>query len=404
MVHRAPSAFPAALLGSGRPLTLRGAGHSCDGQTVTDGELLVTYAPKAVAPQLRELGADLFEAPAGVSWYGLERYLNRRGRSFPVLPNHLHMSVGGTLSVGGIGIDSVRHGMQIDHVERIQLIDGTGTSRWCSRTEHPELFRFALGGLGTVGLIERAVLRTVPYHRDTHLHRIFHTGLADLAEHTEDIARRDDVDVHWATMRRGRIFSVTGRRGHDPRRCESDGCSAIADLPFDGHPESDHGPGRSGRGRMWSDYVVPAGKLAPMLGAVETLRRRPPLQHIPTMVYLLIVRRPHPGSSFAFAPAGTSPVSIAVGVYTSVDRDPATVAAVRTAFGELLRSCRELGGRPYLYGVTDLERAMAEQLYGPALDRLVELRRAHAVQHLNAHLPLVRAAVARGRSDHVGVP
>jgi hypothetical protein len=67
-----PSAFPSALLGSGRPMTLRGAGHSCDGQTVTDGELLVTYAPDTAAAQIRELHAGLIEVPAGVSWYGLD--------------------------------------------------------------------------------------------------------------------------------------------------------------------------------------------------------------------------------------------------------------------------------------------------------------------------------------------
>ncbi|WP_460696577.1 FAD-binding oxidoreductase [Nocardia thraciensis] len=389
-----PSAFPAALLGSGRPLTLRGAGHSCDGQTVTDGELLVTYAPKSVAAQVRELDADLVETPAGMSWYGLERYLNSRGRSFPVLPNYLHMSIGGTLSVGGIGIDSIRHGMQVDHVERIQLIDGTGASRWCSRTEHPELFRFALGGLGTVGLIERAVLRTVPYRRDTHLHRTFHVDLAELAEHTEAVARRDDVEVYWAMLRRGRIFSVSGRRGGDRQRCDGEDSAVVSDLPFDGHPDTDHASESFDRARLWTDYVVPAGRLAPMLAAIEAERRRSPLRHIPTMVYLLIVRRPPGRPSFAFAPIGDAPVSIGVGIYASIDGDPATAAAVRGVFGELLRLCCESGGRPYLYGVTDFEEDLAQRFYGRDLDELARLRSVHRAEHINAQLPLVRAATA----------
>ncbi|RDI54544.1 FAD-binding protein [Nocardia mexicana] len=389
-----PSAFPSALLGSGRPLTIRGAGHSCDGQTVTDGELLVTYAPKSAAPQVREVGDGLVEVPVGMSWYGLERYLNRRGRSFPVLPNYLHMSVGGTLSVGGIGIDSVRRGMQVDHVDRIQLIDGTGTSRWCSRVDHPELFRFALAGLGTVGLIERAVLHTVPYQRETHLHRTNHASLAELAEHTEEIARRGDADIYWAMLRRGRISSVVGWRGSDSR-CDTEDCAVVSDLTFARHPDTGQSSRNSDRVRMWADYVVPAGQLAPMLERVEAMTRKSPLAHVPTMLYSLIVRRGTGSTSFAFSPAGTAPVSIGVGVYTSPDRDSAAIVAVRRVFRELLQLCCELGGRPYLYGVADLDGSLADSLYGPELDRLAHLRSAHHLEHLNAHLPLVQAAAGR---------
>ncbi|MFF0453748.1 FAD-binding protein [Nocardia africana] len=392
-----PAAFPAALLGSGRPLTLRGSGHSCDGQTVSDAELLVTYAPETAAQQVRDLGDGLFEVPAGASWYGLERYLNRHGRAVPVLPNYLHMSVGGTLSVGGIGIDSVRAGMQIDHVERIQLIDGMGVSRWCSRTEHPELFRFALGGLGTVGLIERAVLRTVPNHTGTHLHRVDHATLAELGEYTERIARRDDIDIYWASMRRGRISSTVGWRSGDHAQCAAGNCEIASDLTFVGHPETAQAP-PSDRVRLWADYVVPAGQFVPMLAAVEEICHRSPIDLALTMVYILIIRRPIGAPAFAFAPVGAGPVSIGVGLYTSVEGTPASIEATRSILRGPARQCCESGGRPYLYGVSDLDATTARRLYGTDLDRLAALRSSHRLQHLNAHLPLVQAAAGAGGS------
>ncbi|MGY2122504.1 FAD-binding protein [Nocardia gipuzkoensis] len=389
-----PAAFPAALLGSGRSLTLRGAGHSCDGQTVTDGELLVTYAPDTAAPQVRDLGDGLVEVPAGMSWYGLERYLNRRGRAVPVLPNYLHLSVGGTLSVGGAGISSVRYGMQVDHVERIQLVDGTGTSRWCSRTAHPELFRFALGGLGMVGLIERAVLRTVPYLRYTHVHRAHHATLAELVEHTERIAQRDDVDIYCAFLRRGMLGSTTGWAGGDVKRCADENCAISRDLPLIGHSDTAQTSDTSGdQVRLWTDYVVPAGRLAEMAAAVEALLHRPPLNRVRTELYILIVRRPPDATSFAFTPTSTAPLSIGLGVYTWVDRAPATTAAIRDEFRNLMDRCCELGGRPYLYGVHDLDDSLAERLYGTDLDRLARLRDWHRLEHVNAHLPLVRTAL-----------
>lgn len=390
-IHRMPAAFPAALLGSGRPLTLRGAGHSCDGQTVSDAELLVTYAPETAVQQVRDLGGGLFEVPAGASWYGLERYLNRHGRAVPVLPNCLHMSVGGTLSVGGIGIDSVRRGMQIDHVERIQLIDGMGISRWCSRTEHPELFRFALGGLGTVGLIERAVLRTIPHRSDTHLHRVDHATLGELGEYAERIAQRDDVDIYWASMRRGKISSTVGWRSGDRARCAAGNCEIASDLTFGGHPDIAQAP-PADRVRLWADYVVPAGQFVPMIAAVEDICHRLPIDHALTMVYILIIRRSIGAPAFAFAPVGAAPVSIGVGLYTSVERTGAAIEATRLALRGLSQQCCELDGRPYLYGVADLDASTARRLYGTDLDRLADLRSSHRLHHLNAHLPLVRAA------------
>ncbi|MFQ6332135.1 FAD-binding protein [Nocardia sp. CWNU-33] len=387
-----PAAFPSVLIGSGRPLTLRGAGHSCGGQTVTGDELLVTYAPDTAANQVRDLGDGLIEVPAGMDWYGLERYLNRRGRAFPVLTDYLHMSVGGTLSVGGFGTNSVRYGMQVDHVERIQLIDGMGASRWCSRTDHPELFRFALGGLGTVGLIERAVLRTVPYQRYTHVHRTRHASLTELVEHTERIAQRDDVDIYCASLRGGMLSSTTGWGGISAQRCSNENCSIVPDLPFAEHT------GRaaatpSDKVRLWTDYVVPAAQFAPMLAAAEALLHRAPLNRVLTMLYILIVRRPAAATPFAFAPVGTDPVSIGLGLYTSVERDPAAIAATRHMFRDLLERCCELGGHPYLYGVNDLDDSLAERLYGTDLDQLAQLRSSHRLEHVNAHLPLVKATV-----------
>ncbi|MFI5534882.1 FAD-binding protein [Nocardia sp. NPDC051900] len=388
-----PSAFPSALLGSGRPLTLRGAGHSCDGQTVTDGELLVTYAPDTADRQVRDLGESLIEVPAGISWHGLERHLNRRGRTAPVLPNYLRMSVGGTLSVGGAGVDSVRYGMQVDHVERIQLIDGTGSSRWCSRTDHPELFRFALGGLGMAGLIERAVLRTVPHHRYIHVHHARHAALAELADYTEQIAQRDDVDIYRASLRRGRLASITGWRTNKPTRCDVGKCVTLPNLPLLGDGDVAERASRSpDQAQLWTDYLVPAGRFARMLAAVETLLHRDPLNRVHMMLYILILRRPPDAIPFAFTPVRTDPVSIGLGVYTSFSNDPATEVAIRDVFRDLLDHCCKLDGRPYLYGANDFDDLLARQLYGADLDRLAELRSRYRLEHVNAHLPLVRAA------------
>ncbi|MGW0004450.1 FAD-binding oxidoreductase [Nocardia grenadensis] len=385
-----PTAFPSAVLGAGRPLTLRGAGHSCDGQTVAGNELLVTYDPAGTEHQVREVGEDAVEVPAGTSWRLVERYLNARGRTVPVLTDHLPVSVGGTLSVGGLGATSLRYGMQVDQVERIQLTDGAGVSRWCSRTEHSELFRFALGGLGTLGLIERAVLRTVPLPRTSRLHRRSYPRLDDLVAYTEQIAARDDVDSFCASLRRGELSSTIGL----PDAFSRSRGDRWATVRHTARAELAHGrpvAPPDGWVRMWSDYVVPAGWLAPLVGV---LRSRVPLARLPVMLYFLVLRRPADATAFAFAPIGAAEVSIGMGVYMSVRRTPAAVESARRVFGALLEACAELGGRPYLYGVHDFEGSLVERLYGPDPARLAQLRSAYGLEHVNAHLPLVRAAVS----------
>ncbi|MET9834752.1 FAD-binding protein [Streptomyces sp. NPDC006385] len=387
-VHRMPGTSSAALLSSGRPLTLRGAGHSCDGQTVTNGDLLVTYAPDTPGSEVRDLGGDLVDVPAGMSWYGLEQELNRRGRTAPVLTDYLHMSVGGTLSVGGMGLNSVRHGLQCDQVERILLSDGTGVPRWCSRTAHPELFRFALGGLGQAGLIERAVLRTVPHHRHAHVHRVRHTTVTELAAYAERIADRDDIEHYNAYLSGGDLHTETGWYTDAPRPCRPQDCTIVPDLPFALHERRERWLAAfPGHVRMWTDYVMPAEQFAPMLATVDAHRRRPPLSRTLKAMYVLLVRRPPDATRFAFAPAGPVPVSLGVGMYTLVDRrDPLAVAATRRALRTLLERCRDLGGRPYLYGTNDLDAPLLKDLYGTDLDRLAQLRATHRLEHVNAHV------------------
>ncbi|PSR67272.1 hypothetical protein C8258_16800 [Nocardia sp. MDA0666] len=392
-VHRLPSAFPSALLGSGRPLTLRGSGHSCAGQTVTGDELLVTYAPESATREIRDLGEGLFEVPAGASWHGLERYLNRRGRAFPVLPDHLHMSVGGTLSVGGAGSGSIRSGWQIDHVERIQLIDGTGRHRWCSRTDHEELFRFALGGLGTVGLIERVVLRTVEHEPRLHEHRTDHASLGALAEHTIQVADRGDVDFYSGLAGRGRIRSTIVWRSAGPALpCEGEDCTVVAQSPVGQNDSHAAWTPLVDRARMWADYVVPVDRCVSMVETVAAQLDRAPFDSPATRVYILVIRRRADAVPFAFAPVLPAPVSVGVGLYATVERDPDAVADVRKAFRDLQRRCCELGGRPYLYGVADLDDAKAAGLYGDDLNRLAELRSALRLERVNAQLPIVLAA------------
>ena len=75
------------------------------------------------------------------------------------MPDAMILSVGGTLSVGGIGETSYRFGAQVDHVVELDVVTGTGELVTCSEEREAELFSMVLAGLGQCGIIVRARLR-----------------------------------------------------------------------------------------------------------------------------------------------------------------------------------------------------------------------------------------------------
>ncbi len=102
----------------------------------------------------------------------------------PVLPDYIGQTVGGTLSVGGIGAMSFREGAQIDHVVAIRAVTGDGHIVRCSARRNSELFEMLLAGQGQVGVIVEATLRLVP--APTHV-RVYDLVYADLASLLADL-------------------------------------------------------------------------------------------------------------------------------------------------------------------------------------------------------------------------
>ncbi|MFJ4191000.1 FAD-binding protein [Kitasatospora sp. NPDC089509] len=99
---------------------------------------------------------------AGVTWAQLADAGLAKGWVPPVLTDYLHLSVGGTLSVGGIGGAVQHHGLQTDTVREVEVVTGSGELVTASRERERELFEAVLAGGGQAGIIVRATLSLVP--------------------------------------------------------------------------------------------------------------------------------------------------------------------------------------------------------------------------------------------------
>jgi len=67
---------------------------------------------------------DTLDAEAGALWGDVAKAALARGRLPPVTPDAMMLSVGGTLSVGGMGETGFRCGAQVDHVLALDVVTG----------------------------------------------------------------------------------------------------------------------------------------------------------------------------------------------------------------------------------------------------------------------------------------
>jgi len=142
----------------GLTVSTRGGGHSQSHVGLSEGGILLAMASldRVLAIDQERLVADV---EAGVVWGNLLRELKPLGLAPPVLTNNLNVTVGGTLSVAGIGVASFRHGTQGDQVEELDVVTGGGETVTCAPDRNEELFWAAIAGLGQCGVITRARLK-----------------------------------------------------------------------------------------------------------------------------------------------------------------------------------------------------------------------------------------------------
>ena len=138
------------------PLTIRGGGHSQGGQSLSDGGLVLDTMR---LDRIRPPEGELVRAQGGAQWGKVLDAL-RGTRLLPlVMADIAEVTVGGTLSAGGLGTTSHRYGMQIVHVEQLEVVTGTGERVLCSRTRNADLFDAVRGGQGQFGIITEAWIR-----------------------------------------------------------------------------------------------------------------------------------------------------------------------------------------------------------------------------------------------------
>lgn len=105
------------------PVVPRGCGHSTSGQSQSDGGILLDMRGLRAVGEVRP---DRVTVEAGATWREVLDATLPHGLTPPVLTDYLDLTVGGTLTIGGIGGTSHRYGKQTDNVLGMEVADPGG--------------------------------------------------------------------------------------------------------------------------------------------------------------------------------------------------------------------------------------------------------------------------------------
>jgi cytokinin dehydrogenase len=167
-------------------VAVRGRAHSLSGEALVDHGIVFDLS---TLKEVHGVSNHVAIVDAGCSWGDVLDATLPAGLTPPVLPDYAGLSVGGTLSLGGISPTTFRYGAQVDNVVSLQVVTGEGHILWCSRTRKRDLFEAVLAGQGQCAVIARAELRLVPAPATV---RVFSLAYADVATAMSDADRLVD--------------------------------------------------------------------------------------------------------------------------------------------------------------------------------------------------------------------
>ena len=174
------------------PVTVRGGGLTTEGESVAFGGVLLdmTGMSRVIAIDAPNLTV---RTQAGIFWHSLAEELRRENLDYLSAPLNMTSTVGGSLNVGGIDVNSPRLGCSADQAVALQVVTPTGEIVECSDADNEELFQRAILGYGQFGVITEATLKVRPY-TPIRMHYFYYSNLRTAIEDLQLLDRNDASD------------------------------------------------------------------------------------------------------------------------------------------------------------------------------------------------------------------
>ncbi len=194
---------------NGLPVTVRAHGLSQCGQTLPVAQGLTLHMDQFRAVHERE-GESIW-VDANASWSDLLAATLPEQRVPYVTPYNVNLSIGGSISVGGVGAASFRYGVAASHVTALEVITANGEIQRVG-AESP-LFHACLGGLGSFGVISKAAVELRPVGKQV---RTYSLAYLDKEQWLRDLAvfkrRADFIETVCSPALQGTRSTANGRQ------------------------------------------------------------------------------------------------------------------------------------------------------------------------------------------------
>lgn len=140
--------------------TMRGAGHSQSGHSIGRDNVTMKFTKMdRISVNINE---NTVTAQPGAMIRNVAEASYRHKMTPVTLPLYLDLTIGGLLSVGGIGASSHKFGPLVSNVLELEVVTGSGEIVTCSPAKNGRLFESVLAGLGRCGAITSATTRLRP--------------------------------------------------------------------------------------------------------------------------------------------------------------------------------------------------------------------------------------------------
>jgi FAD/FMN-containing dehydrogenase len=368
----------------GLRIAARGQGHQPFGQAQVDGGVLIDMRSLRA---VHSVSADHVDVEAGADWRMVVQAALGKGSRPPVLTAYLGLTVGGTLSIGGVGTTTSRHGAQVDHVLELQVVTGNGQVLTCSETRHRDLFEAALAGQGQCAIITRVVSRLTPASSMVREYVLHYPDVPTLLK--DGALLRDDRRFHGvvgviAPSRGQWAYSLIATREFSPPDVPNDaalkaglshvpGSEQARDVGYlqqvDGIPNVEFGPSRPDLG-----LCLPGSMAASFIGAM-LLRLTPGDLGTAAGIRVFFWKQGPFSRPLLRLPAEETFVYVAT--LRSPTTDPGLVARMLAGNRILFDRTRELGGTLYPFSAVGLSDSEWRHHYGPVWPRLAQAKQRH---------------------------
>ncbi|XP_076944411.1 cytokinin dehydrogenase 7-like [Bidens hawaiensis] len=176
-------------------VTARGNGHSINGQSISTNNhgLLIDMKSFTLHDVVLSNNNTTVDVNGGALW---EDVLKSCVMNYGLAPrswtDYLGLTVGGTLSNGGVSGQTFRYGPQTSNVTELEVVTGNGETVVCSSQDNSDLFFAVLGGLGQFGIITRARVVVQPAPDMVRWIRVVYSEFEDFTRDAEWLITRPE--------------------------------------------------------------------------------------------------------------------------------------------------------------------------------------------------------------------